>query len=88
MVISPKREHSRKPDDLYDLARAVPFRKGWKQWGNEVVEHASETPHYVRKVRTGSKEPRLPEGIVPTAERVTIHGTADDVIEHWDVDGL
>lgn len=44
-----KREHSRKPDELYDLIEACspgPYlelfarfgRKGWNQWGNEDVE--------------------------------------------------
>ena len=44
-----KREHSRKPDELYDLIEACspgPYvelfarhpRPGWRQWGNEVVE--------------------------------------------------
>ena len=53
-----------------------------------MVKHAGDLPQRVRKTRTGSQEPSLPEGIVPTAERVTIHGTANDVIEHGDVDGL
>ena len=47
-----KREHSRKPDEVYDLIeRCSPgpylelfarhIRLGWKQWGNEIVEAAS-----------------------------------------------
>ena len=46
MMISRKREHSRKPDDLYDLIEQCspgPYlelfarhpRPGWSQWGNE-----------------------------------------------------
>jgi N6-adenosine-specific RNA methylase IME4 len=49
-----KREHSRKPDELYDIIEACspgPYlelfarfrRKGWAQWGNEDVETNSET---------------------------------------------
>ncbi len=49
-----KREHSRKPEDLYEIIESCspgPFlelfarypREGWTQWGNEVVE--KQTPH-------------------------------------------
>jgi len=49
-----KREHSRKPDELYDLIESCspgPYlelfarfrRDGWAQWGNENVETNSET---------------------------------------------
>jgi N6-adenosine-specific RNA methylase IME4 len=48
-----KREHSRKPDELYDIIEDCspgPYlelfarhpRKGWIQWGNEAVEDLSE----------------------------------------------
>ena len=51
---SMKREHSRKPEELYDIIEACspgPFvelfarhpRAGWRQWGNEVVERHDET---------------------------------------------
>ena len=54
-----KREHSRKPDELYDLIEECspgPYlelfarhsRKGWAQWGNEEVEDLS---HYQVKNR-------------------------------------
>ncbi len=47
-----KREHSRKPDEIYDIIEACspgPYleifarfkRRGWKQWGNEDVEENS-----------------------------------------------
>jgi N6-adenosine-specific RNA methylase IME4 len=50
-----KREHSRKPDELYDIVEAcspAPYlelfarhpRKGWTQWGNEEVEDLSASP--------------------------------------------
>jgi N6-adenosine-specific RNA methylase IME4 len=52
-----KREHSRKPDELYDLIEACspgPFlelfargeRGGWEQWGHEVVDYAPSWPTY------------------------------------------
>ena len=50
-----KREHSRKPDELYDIIEACspgPYlelfarhrRKGWAQWGNEAVEDSDQRP--------------------------------------------
>jgi N6-adenosine-specific RNA methylase IME4 len=50
---SRKREHSRKPDELFEIIEACspgPYlelfarhpRAGWAQWGNEVVEHHNE----------------------------------------------
>lgn len=52
LLSSRKREHSRKPDEVYDLVEACspgPYlelfarfkRKGWHQWGNEDVEENS-----------------------------------------------
>lgn len=56
-----KREHSRKPDEIYDLVEACspgPYlemfarfpREGWAQWGNENVE---ENRHYGVAMRRG-----------------------------------
>jgi len=53
LLSSQKREHSRKPDELYDLIEACspgPYlelfarhkRIGWDQWGNEDVESSSD----------------------------------------------
>lgn len=50
-----KREHSRKPNELYDIIEACspgPYlelfarhaRKGWVQWGNENIEDMSSYP--------------------------------------------
>ncbi len=50
IIISRKREHSRKPDELYDIIESCspgPFlelfarysRRGWSQWGNEVQKY-------------------------------------------------
>jgi N6-adenosine-specific RNA methylase IME4 len=52
-----KREHSRKPDELYDIIEACPYlelfarfrRPGWKQWGNEDVEENSMNGVAMRK---------------------------------------
>lgn len=51
IITSRKREHSRKPDELYNIIEQCspgPYlelfarrsRKGWKQWGNEVMDVA------------------------------------------------
>jgi len=53
LIATRKREHSRKPDELYDLIESCspgPYleifarfcRPGWQQWGNEDVEENSE----------------------------------------------
>jgi N6-adenosine-specific RNA methylase IME4 len=50
VIRSRKREHSRKPDELYEIIEACspgPYlelfargkREGWDQWGNEVEQH-------------------------------------------------
>ena len=55
IIATRKREHSRKPDRLYDIIEACspgPYlelfarhpRKGWAQWGNEEVEDLSDYP--------------------------------------------
>lgn len=55
IVLTRKREHSRKPDELYNIIESCssgPFlelfarhaRNDWVQWGNESVEHHSEYP--------------------------------------------
>lgn len=55
IIATRKREHSRKPDRLYDIIEACspgPYlelfarhpRKGWSQWGNEAVEDVSDYP--------------------------------------------
>lgn len=57
IIRSRKREHSRKPDELYDIIEKCspgPYlelfargkRKGWDQWGNEVEGYAPSWPTY------------------------------------------
>ncbi len=57
MIRSAKREHSRKPDELYSIIEACSpgpylelFARGtrpkWKQWGNEVEEYKLDWPTY------------------------------------------
>jgi len=61
-----KREHSRKPDEIYDVIEACspgPYlelfarfrRKGWNQWGNEDVEKNSLTGVAMRKAHIDSQ---------------------------------
>jgi len=62
-----KREHSRKPDEIYDLIESCspgPYlevfarfrRPGWNQWGNEDVE---ENSYYGVARRKGHVDPQL-----------------------------
>jgi N6-adenosine-specific RNA methylase IME4 len=73
IVTTRKREHSRKPDEIYDLIEACspgPYlevfarfrRPGWDQWGNEDVE---ENAMYGVAKRNGHAQPelRLFEGV-------------------------
>jgi N6-adenosine-specific RNA methylase IME4 len=57
IIKTQKREHSRKPDELYAIIEACspgPFlelfargqRVDWEQWGNEVVDYAPSWPTY------------------------------------------
>jgi len=57
IIKTQKREHSRKPDELYAIIEACspgPFlelfargqRADWDQWGNEVVDYAPSWPTY------------------------------------------
>jgi N6-adenosine-specific RNA methylase IME4 len=57
VVESRKREHSRKPDELYPLIEACSFgpylelfargsRRGWTAWGNQAEDYAPSWPTY------------------------------------------
>jgi N6-adenosine-specific RNA methylase IME4 len=57
IIKSRKREHSRKPDELYDVIESCspgPYlelfargkRKGWNQWGNEVEDYSPSWATY------------------------------------------
>jgi MT-A70 len=72
-----KREHSRKPDELYDIIEACcpgPYlelfargsRKGWRSWGNQAQEYAPTWPTYSNHSRA---EQKLPP---PVAEKKVI----------------
>jgi len=61
-----KREHSRKPDEIFDVIEACspgPYlelfarfrRNGWNQWGNEDVEKNSSTGVAMRKAHINSQ---------------------------------
>jgi N6-adenosine-specific RNA methylase IME4 len=67
MLATRKREHSRKPDEIYDIIEACspgPYlelfarfrRDGWTQWGNEDVEENTKQNVAQRK---GHVEPQL-----------------------------
>jgi N6-adenosine-specific RNA methylase IME4 len=57
VIKTQKREHSRKPDELYEIIEACspgPYlelfargqRKGWDQWGDQAAEYAISWPTY------------------------------------------
>lgn len=65
LLATQKREHSRKPDEMYDLIEACspgPYlelfarfrREGWDQWGNEDVEANSITGRPTRTTRVNA----------------------------------
>jgi hypothetical protein len=71
VIESQKREHSRKPDEIYDLIEACspgPYlelfarspRRGWTQWGNEVVERKDDLQSGFNVVPINSRGRREP----------------------------
>lgn len=75
-IKSQKREHSRKPDQLYDIIEtcsAGPYlelfargtRQGWNTWGNQSEDYAPTWPTYANHSRAGAaKEHMQPEQFV------------------------
>jgi N6-adenosine-specific RNA methylase IME4 len=70
LLATRKREHSRKPDELYDIIETCspgPYlelfarhaRPGWKQWGNEVVEDLSGCSTVNRSERREQMQARI-----------------------------
>lgn len=66
IIRTQKREHSRKPDELYDLIESCsrdPFlelfargtRRGWNTWGDEADEYSPTWPTYANHSQTGQK---------------------------------
>lgn len=64
IIKSRKREHSRKPDELYDIIEECspgPYlelfargkREGWDQWGNEVEDYSPSWPTYSNHSQKG-----------------------------------
>lgn len=77
IILSKKREHSRKPDQIYDIVEECspgPFlelfarfrRHGWDQWGNEDVEENSLVGVAKRK---GHVDPQMRMFAAPAAYR-------------------
>lgn len=71
IIRTQKREHSRKPDELYDIIEACspgPFlelfarggRKGWKQWGNQADDYYPTWPTYANHSQNGRSLPTPP----------------------------
>ncbi len=88
VIVSQKREHSRKPDELYEIieecshgpylelfARSV--RPGWVQWGNEVG--APRMPAH-RGYSGNYRESRVSDGVPlvkPTSARIRLASSWD-----------
>lgn len=73
IIKTQKREHSRKPDELYEIIEACspgPYlelfargkRAGWDQWGNEVEEYIPSWPTYANHSQSGFRQNRISEG--------------------------
>jgi N6-adenosine-specific RNA methylase IME4 len=61
IIATRKREHSRKPDEIYDIIESCspgPYlelfarhpRNGWVQWGDEIVEHVVPSKKQTKSV--------------------------------------
>lgn len=77
IIVAQKREHSRKPDEIYDIIEDCspgPYlelfarfrRDGWDQWGNEDVEENSSIGVAKRK---GHVDPQMRMFAAPAAYR-------------------
>lgn len=93
VISSRKREHSRKPDELYDIIERCspgPFlelfarhrRDGWMQWGDELESDAFVTGADAQSVETRGS-PRLLEGKERYHSNVTEDGIAGQVSPHF-----
>ena len=69
IIRTQKREHSRKPDELYDIIEDCspgPFlelfargtRPGWHQWGNQVEDYDPDWPTYSNHSQAEQEKPR------------------------------
>jgi N6-adenosine-specific RNA methylase IME4 len=67
IIRSEKREHSRKPDELYNIIEACspgPYlelfargsRRGWQQWGNQVEGYEPDWPTYTNHSQAGKAQ--------------------------------
>ena len=70
IILSRKREHSRKPDELYDIIEQCspgPYlelfarggREGWTQWGNEVDDYQPHWPTYANHSQSPREQAKL-----------------------------
>ncbi|MBD3219435.1 MAG: S-adenosylmethionine-binding protein [candidate division Zixibacteria bacterium] len=71
IIRSRKREHSRKPDELYEIIEACspgPYlelfargqREGWSAWGNEAEDYTPKWPTYANHSQSQSESLLLP----------------------------
>lgn len=74
IIRTQKREHSKKPDELYDIIQACspgPYlelfargnRKGWTQWGNQVDNYEPDWPTYKNHSKNGKVKEIVEESL-------------------------
>jgi len=74
VIVTRKREHSRKPDMVYPLIEACspgPYLElfarqrvaGWTQWGEEVDSYRENDAHFLRRIAAARKSIRAGQGI-------------------------
>ena len=66
VIAAPRREHSRKPDEAYELIEGMypelpkielfarSTREGWAAWGNEVATADDGIPEFLRRTPNGA----------------------------------
>jgi len=70
IIVAPKREHSRKPDELYSIIEACspgPYlelfarhrRASWTQWGNEAPSEPEEEPEQIAMALPAAHAPEV-----------------------------
>jgi N6-adenosine-specific RNA methylase IME4 len=66
VINAPRREHSRKPDEAYEMVEAMypelpkielfarQARPGWRAWGNEVASPDDGIPNFLRRTSSAA----------------------------------
>ncbi|MDR3557073.1 MAG: MT-A70 family methyltransferase [Syntrophobacteraceae bacterium] len=79
IISTRKREHSRKPDELYDIIERCspgPYlemfarqkRAGWKQWGDEIDKNETTAPHKLARPPAEQVKCNVASGFPPASK--------------------